>query len=247
MGQSGHGAQPSAQPDGSMWLFRTAHQEVDGAWVYQALRGYEYRSVAEKYGILPWDTLPGVKQVASDYMSRERTAHAVIGITVKGRWYNWALPCPQPPVPGMVKPLDAGQMAEYQRLLADALTGPEQKAMQERDPQAYKAWLDTQLEHVPMPSEQKPDINGFREGDRVRLVKPFRGETVSYEPGRTGTFLITDTAPAQIRLAREGFYEVAIDGPDGRFIGVGKEDVEKIPGRVRVIYHDDYVSFAPAD
>ena len=34
---------------------------------------------------------------------------------------------------------------------------------------------------------------------------PFKGETISYEPGRTGTFLITDTAPAQIRLAREGF------------------------------------------
>lgn len=245
MGLSRHGAQPSARSDEPVWLFRTAHQQVGGAWVYQVIRGYEYRSVAEKYGILPWDTLPGVEQAASDYMVREHTAHAVIGITVNGRWHNWGLPCPQPPVPGTVKSLDAAQMAEYLRVLADELTGAEQKAMRERDPQAYKTWLDTQIRHVPMPSDQKPDINGFREGDRVRLVKPFRGETVGYEPGRTGTFLITDTAPAQIRLAREGFYEVAIDGPDGRFIGVTREDVEKIPGHVRVTYHDDYVSFAP--
>lgn len=70
--------------------------------------------------------------------------------------------------------------------------------MRERDPQAYRDWLQTQLRHVPMPSKQKPDINGFRESDGIRLVQPFKGETISYEPGRMGTFLITNTAPAQI-------------------------------------------------
>ncbi len=141
--------------------------------------------------------------------------------------------------------LSPAETAEYQRVLADNLTGEEQAAVRERDPQAHKAWLQTQLRHVPMPSEQKPDINGFREGDRFRLVQPFNGDTVSYEPGRTGTFLITNTAPAQIRLAREeGFYEIFIDGPDGRLIlGVRNGDVERIPGHANVLYSDDGESF----
>jgi len=139
--------------------------------------------------------------------------------------------------------LSPTEMAEYQRVLTDNLTGAEQKAMRERDPRAYRASLQTQLRHVPMPSEQKPDINGFREGDGIRLVQPFKGETISYEPGRTGTFLITNTAPAQIRLAREGFYEIFIDGPDGRLIMVRNGDVERIPGHANVLYSDDDESF----
>ena len=90
-----------------------------------------------------------------------------------------------------------------------------------------------------MPSEQKPDINGFREGDRIRLVRPFNGETVSYEPGRTGTFLNTDTATAQIRLAREGFYEILMDYPEGRLIMVRNGLIERIPGHANVLYSDN--------
>jgi hypothetical protein len=135
------------------------------------------------------------------------------------------------------------EVAEYQRVRADNLTGEEQAAMRERDPQEYKAWLQTQLRHVPMSSEQKPDINGFREGDRFQLVQPFNGDTVSYEPGRTGTFLITNTAPAQIRIARGGFYEIFIDGPDGQLILVMNGDVERIPGHANVLYSDDGESF----
>ena len=139
-----------------------------------------------------------------------------------------------------IRYLSPAEMAEYQRVLADNSTGAEQTVMRERDPQAYEAWLQTQLRHVPMPSEQKPDINGFREGDRIRLVQPFNGETVSYEPGCTGTFLITDTAPAQISLAREGFYEILMDGPDGRLlIMVRKGYIERIPGHANVLYSDD--------
>jgi hypothetical protein len=101
---------------------------------------------------------------------------------------------------------------------------------------------DVGLGKVPMPSEQKPDIDGFHEGDRVRLIKPFKGETVRYEPGRTGTFVITDTAPAQISLGRqEGLYTVLIDGPDWRLIGVSRGDIKKIPGRMRVSYYDDTI------
>jgi hypothetical protein len=71
-------------------------------------------------------------------------------------------------------------------------------------------------------------------------VQPYNGETVSYEPGCTGTFLITDTAPAQINLAREGFYEILMDGPDGRLlIMVRKGYIERIPGHANVLYSDD--------
>jgi hypothetical protein len=213
------------------------HAKIEDAWVYQAIRGS--RSDAEGFGIVPWELLPGVEPVASDCLSRRRDIVAGIGITVNGRWVTWELPCP---VPGTPKPLDDAQMAKYLRLVADDPTGEEQKTAGEHSDWAYSAWLDAQFRQVPMPSEQKPDIDGFHEGDRVRLIKPFNGERVRLEPGRTGTFVITDTAPAQIRLGRqEGLYTVLIDGPDWRLIGVGRGDIKKIPGRMRVSYYDDTI------
>jgi hypothetical protein len=145
------------------------------------------------------------------------------------------------------EPLAPAEVAEYQRNLDDNLTGQQQAELRGRDPAAYEAWLNVQLKHVPMPSEQKPDINGFREGDRVRLVRPFAGEECSFDVGRTGTLLITDTSPAQIRLARDGFYEVFVDGADGRLIGVTEGSIEKISGHARVAYDDEYVSVFPED
>ncbi len=145
------------------------------------------------------------------------------------------------------EPLAPAEMAEYNRNLDDNLSGQAQTELRERDPAAFQAWLDVQLKHVPMPSEQKPDINGFREGDRVGLVRPFAGEECSFDVGRTGTLLVTDTSPAQIRLARDGFYEVLVDGADGRLIGVPEGSIEKISGRARVVYDDGYVSVFPED
>jgi hypothetical protein len=145
------------------------------------------------------------------------------------------------------EPLAPAQVAEYERNLADNLTGQQQTALRERDPAAYQAWMDVQLRHVPMASEQKPDINGFREGDRVRLVQPFDGERCHFDAGRTGTLLITDTSPAQIRLARTGFYEVLVDGADGCLIGVGDGSIERISGRAKVVYDGEYVSVFPED
>ncbi|HEU5157679.1 MAG TPA: hypothetical protein VFU43_11850 [Streptosporangiaceae bacterium] len=137
--------------------------------------------------------------------------------------------------------LDYDQMAEYERLLSENLTGAEQAAMRERDPEAYEAWSDAQMKHVPMPFWQKPDINGLREGDCVRLTRSFRGERLSFDAGRTGVVLISDTSPGQIRVAREtGLCEVVIEGPDGGLIGVLRDDIEKITGRRRVSYNGDY-------
>lgn len=142
--------------------------------------------------------------------------------------------------------LTARELAAYQQRLAEDMSGQEQTAMRERDPVAYKEWLDTELRHMPMPSRQKPAINGFREGDRVRLTQPFRGETLSYEAGHRGVFLITNTAPAQIRLAREvPLYELLMDGPDSRLIGVS-DPVERIHGHFQVNYNNGYVSASPA-
>jgi hypothetical protein len=143
--------------------------------------------------------------------------------------------------------LTPAEVTEYKRNLADNLTGQEQTDLRKRDPEAFQAWLSVQLKHVPMPSEQKPDINGFREGDRVRLVRPFEGEQCTFDVGRTGTLLVTDTSPAQIRLARDGFYEVFVDGADGRLIGVTEGSIEKTAGRARVVYDDEYVSIFRED
>ena len=142
--------------------------------------------------------------------------------------------------------LTTEEMAAYEQRLAEDLSGEQQTAMQDRDSEAYKEWLETELRHVPMPSRQKPDINGFREGDRIRLTQPFKGETRSYEAGRKGVFLITNTAPAQIRLAREiPLYELFMDGPDSGLIGVS-DPIERIYGHFRVNYNDGNVNVAPA-
>ncbi len=231
---------PPAQPDEPvepLFLFRIPHNVVDGAWVYQAIRGH--RSIAEKYGILPWDTLPGVEQTASDYMNREGTEHSLIGITLNGTWNQWELPCPEPPVPGTAKPLDDEQMARYQQLLENALTGEEQHQL---SPGELKAYLDVQLRDVPMASWQKPDINGLREGDRVRLVEDFNGDEVSFRAGSVGTIFIPSTAPAEIRMNRQiGLHYIGMDKhePGHGLIMVKRDQIERIPGHADVIMSDD--------
>jgi hypothetical protein len=228
---------PPAQPDEPIWLIRTAHQVVDGAWVYQVIRGH--RSMAEEYGILPWDTLPGVQQTASDYMNRGRMMDAMIGITLHGKWNQWDLPCPEPPVPGTVQPLDDTQMAEYRHLLEFALTGEEQGKLSSEE---RKANLHIQLRDVPMASWQKPDINGLREGDRVRLVEDFNGEEVSYKAGNTGTIFVASTAPAEIRMNREmGLHYVAMDKPElgHGLVMVQRQQFEGIPGHADVMISTD--------
>jgi hypothetical protein len=142
--------------------------------------------------------------------------------------------------------LNVDEMVAYEQRLACKLSGEEQTAMRARDPDGYKEWLDAELQHVPMPSHQKPDINGFREGDRVCLTEPFKGETVSYEAGHKGVFLITNTAPAQVRLARElPLYELFMDGPESRLIGVS-DPIERIHGHFQVSYSNGNVNVAPA-
>jgi hypothetical protein len=143
--------------------------------------------------------------------------------------------------------LTARELAAYEKRLAEDLSEQEQTAMQERDPVAYKEWLDTEQRHVPMPSRQKPAINGFREGDRVRLTQPFKGETVSYEAGHKGVFLTSNTAPAMIRLVREvpPLYELLMDWPDSQRIGVS-DPIERIHGHFQVDYIDGFVNASPA-
>jgi hypothetical protein len=82
-------------------------EDAPDVWAYRVVRAR--RPTAERYGILPWDTLPGIEQAASDYMNRERKLVEVIGLTQGGEWLEWDhggqcvkwfLPCQQPPVPG---------------------------------------------------------------------------------------------------------------------------------------------------
>ena len=95
--------------------------------------------------------------------------------------------------------------------------------------------LEADLRNVPMPSAKKPDINGFREGQRVRLRMAFEGGGARYGVGEEGTVLITDTSPAHVRLCRESDqHEVLMD--DGRLIVVGGGLLEKLKGRARVVY-----------
>jgi hypothetical protein len=143
--------------------------------------------------------------------------------------------------------LTARELAAYEKRLAEKLSEQEQTAMQERDPMAYKEWLDAEQRHVPMPSRQKPAINGFREGDYVRLTQPFKGETVSYDAGHKGVFLISNTAPAHIRLVREvpPLYELLMDWPDSQRIGV-TDPIERIHGHFQVNYINGYVNASPA-
>jgi hypothetical protein len=57
--------------------------------------------------------------------------------------------------------------------------------------------IEAELTSVPMTSAEKPDINGYREGERVRLVNAFASESCRYEVGHEGTVLVTNTSPAE--------------------------------------------------
>ena len=95
--------------------------------------------------------------------------------------------------------------------------------------------LEADLRNVPMPSARKPDINGFREGQRVRLRTEYHGSEVRYQAGHEGTVLITDTSPAHIRLVRESdLHEVLMD--EGKIIVIEGALLEKIKGRAQVVY-----------
>jgi hypothetical protein len=95
--------------------------------------------------------------------------------------------------------------------------------------------IERELTSVPMASAEKPDINGFREGERVRLINAFSGDHSRYEIGHTGTVLVTNTSPADVDLLREGdLHEVLMDG--GGIIMTTSGKLEKIPGMANVIY-----------
>ena len=144
-------------------------------------------------------------------------------------------------IPGLPDALSEEEYAQYVALLDGNLTGPEQTAMRERSPDEYEAWLDVQLKHVAMPSFQKPDINGLREGDRVILTQPFSGESLRYERLATGILIITSTAPAQIRLARTThLVEVLMD--DMGVIGVDQSMIRTVGVRVDVMFSADGTS-----
>jgi hypothetical protein len=97
---------------------------------------------------------------------------------------------------------------------------------------------EAELTSVPMTSAEKPDINGYREGERVRLVSAFVGESCRYEVGHKGTVLVTNTSPADVRLCRDGdLHEILMDG--GIIIMTAGRDLEKIPGHAEVIYSAD--------
>ena len=98
--------------------------------------------------------------------------------------------------------------------------------------------LGLQLRNVPIPSEAKPDINGFREGDRVCLTRPFSGDGQHYAVGVTGTIFLPDTSPAHIRVGRmANLLYVLLDS--GNPVQMSGDALQKIPGRFEVIYSDD--------
>jgi hypothetical protein len=98
--------------------------------------------------------------------------------------------------------------------------------------------IEAELTSVPMTSAEKPDINGYREGERVRLVNAFAGESCRYDVGREGTVLVTNTSPADVGLCRDGdLHEILMDG--GGIIMTRGRNLEKIPGHAEVIYSAD--------
>ena len=98
--------------------------------------------------------------------------------------------------------------------------------------------IEAELTSVPMTSAEKPDINGYREGERVRLVNAFAGESSRYEAGHEGTVLVTNTSPADVSLCRDGdLHEILMDG--GGIIMTRGRNLEKIPGHAEVIYSAD--------
>jgi hypothetical protein len=99
MGLFSKSTPPPVPPELPVWLVRSTHDAAENAWAYYRVFRSP-RDLAERYGILPWDTLPGVEQTASDFMNRDRRMVEVIGVTAGGKWAEWNLPCSQPPVPG---------------------------------------------------------------------------------------------------------------------------------------------------
>lgn len=98
--------------------------------------------------------------------------------------------------------------------------------------------IEARLTSVPMASAEKPDINGYREGERVRLVSAFVSEEQRYEAGHTGTILVTNTSPADVQVCRDGdLHEILMDG--GVIIMATGANIEKIPGHAEVVYSAD--------
>lgn len=132
--------------------------------------------------------------------------------------------------------LDTSRLAKYQRDLANKLTGAEQQALSPANRETYVAAQDS---HVPMASWQKPDINGYREGDRVKLTEEYRGETGAYTQGSIGTVVITNTAPSSIRAACEShLLEVLMDTNSMTILELDSH-FARIEGHARVSYYDD--------
>jgi hypothetical protein len=135
--------------------------------------------------------------------------------------------------------LDSGHALDVQDALGIPAPHPSSYVF-DQYPSAVERYLAIikELTPVPGPSDGKPDINGLREGDRVQLIKAFNGETSSYDAGKEGTVLVTNTSPAHIKLERElDLHAVFIDGEG--LIMVSGTDIQKIPGHAKVIYSED--------
>lgn len=142
------------------------------------------------------------------------------------------------PLDGVPDPLPEQRYQEYLGAVADDRDGAAQAVIRARSEAEYDAWLEVQVTHVAMPSTQKPPIHGFREGDRVILREPFTGETRHYDRFASGTAVITDTSPAQVRLGNStGLLQVLMD--DGGLIGVDTSDLAKVDRRLSVVYAPD--------
>jgi hypothetical protein len=99
MGLFGKSTTLPAPPELPVWLVRSPHDAAENTWVYYQVFRLP-SDLVDQSGILPWDTLPGVEQVASEFMNRDHRMVEVIGVTGGRKWAEWNLPCPQPPVPG---------------------------------------------------------------------------------------------------------------------------------------------------
>jgi hypothetical protein len=120
-------------------------------------------------------------------------------------------------------------------------------------------------------SEQPPEVDGFSEGDRIRLAEPFwgeadsdtgtllkdwdgpsRGDSPSYTAGSQGTIIYPNPAPPEVvnDMKVNGKYLVAMD--DGRmlyaggpFPGVEGAALERIPGRYQVARQGGQIRLRP--
>lgn len=127
--------------------------------------------------------------------------------------------------------LDPAQLALYRQNLEYQLSGPEQQTL---SPDELSAYLAAQCEPITMASWQKPDINGYREGDRVKLLEAFQGDSSAYEQGSTGTIVITNTSPSTIRMMRDGSLQEVL--MSGGLIMLPGSDLERIAGQATVSY-----------